>query len=92
MMYNGCLCGNCDHTIDDHVYFKDHERGGRRQSVYQTGRSLLIIAALIILMIPLFAQYLNTIAFLAVITFVLFVPVFVGIKSWVRYKFFNVHE
>lgn len=50
---------------------------------------LLILASLIILIIPLFGRHLHTIAFLAIIAFVLFIPVFIGIKSWVRYKFFR---
>jgi hypothetical protein len=50
---------------------------------------LLIIAGIIILIIPLFKNYLGTIAFLSVITIVLFVPVFAGIRSWVQYKFFS---
>lgn len=50
---------------------------------------LLFITAFIVLIIPFFAGYLNTLAFLTIIALVLFLPVFVGIRSWVRYKFFN---
>jgi low temperature requirement protein LtrA len=48
---------------------------------------LLIIITVLVLLIPLFGQYLNTLAFLSIISFILFVPVFVGIRSWIRYKF-----
>jgi low temperature requirement protein LtrA len=48
---------------------------------------LLVIAGIIILCIPLFTQWLNSLAFLSVVAIVLFIPVFIGIKSWVRYKF-----
>jgi len=50
---------------------------------------LLIISALLILLVPLFAVYLGTITFLSVIALILFVPVFIGIRSWVGYKFFG---
>ena len=50
---------------------------------------LLIGAGILILLIPLFGNYLNTPAFLFVIALILFVPVLIGIRSWVRYKFFN---
>jgi low temperature requirement protein LtrA len=50
---------------------------------------LLIITGLIVLIVPLFEPYLGTIAFLSVISLILFVPVFIGIRSWVRYKFFE---
>jgi low temperature requirement protein LtrA len=50
---------------------------------------LLIITGLIILFIPVAGRYLDTLAFLGSIAFVLFIPVFIGIRSWVRYKFFS---
>ena len=50
---------------------------------------LLVIIAVIMLLVPLAGGYLNAIAFLSIIALLLFVPVFVGIKSWVRYKFFS---
>jgi len=50
---------------------------------------LLIIAGIAILLIPLFGNYLHTLAFLSIIALILFVPVFIGIRSWVRYKFFS---
>lgn len=50
---------------------------------------LLIIIAIIVLIIPLLGHLLNTLAFLSIISLILFVPVFVGIRSWVMYKFFR---
>jgi low temperature requirement protein LtrA len=50
---------------------------------------LLIITAIIVLIIPLFANYLGTVAFLSLISVILLVPVFIGIRSWMRYKFFG---
>jgi low temperature requirement protein LtrA len=50
---------------------------------------LLVITGLVVLIIPLFDYYLGTIAFLFVISLILLVPVFTGIRSWVRYKFFE---
>jgi low temperature requirement protein LtrA len=49
---------------------------------------LLLIAGVIILIIPFFGSYLNTLTLFAVVSVVLFVPVFIGIRSWVKYKFF----
>jgi low temperature requirement protein LtrA len=49
---------------------------------------MLVITGMVILIVPLFAAYLETIAFLLVIAVALFFPVFIGIRSWVRYKFF----
>jgi len=50
---------------------------------------LLVISGLLILVVPLFAIYLETIAFLSVIAIILFLPVFIGTRSWVGYKFFG---
>ena len=50
---------------------------------------LLIIIAAIVLFIPLFKNYLGTISFLSVISILLFIPVFIGIRKWVVYKFFD---
>jgi len=52
---------------------------------------LLIVTGIIVLLIPFFGHYLNTLFFLSIISLILFVPVFVGIRSWVRYKFFSRH-
>lgn len=50
---------------------------------------LLMITAVCILIIPLFGKYLGTLTFLALIAVVLCVPVFIGVRSWVQYKFFS---
>lgn len=50
---------------------------------------LLIVVGAIILMIPFFAENMNTVGFLGLIAFFLFVPVLIGVRSWVRYKFFS---
>ena len=59
------------------------------RSYIQPVSRLLIITGLVVLTVPLFEHYLGTIAFLSVISLILFVPVFIGIRSWVRYKFFG---
>jgi hypothetical protein len=59
------------------------------RSYIQPVSRLLIITGLVVLIIPLFERYLGTIAFLSTISLILFVPVFIGIRSWVRYKFFE---
>jgi hypothetical protein len=59
------------------------------RSYIQPVSRLLIITGLVVLIIPLFERYLNTIIFLSVISLILFLPVFVGIRSWVKYKFFD---
>jgi len=50
---------------------------------------LLIAAGILILLIPLVGSYLNTLTFLFIIAVILFVPVFIGIRSCMRYKFFS---
>ncbi|MBO9728549.1 MAG: low temperature requirement protein A [Chitinophaga sp.] len=50
---------------------------------------LLIGIGIVLLVIPLFGQYLSNLAFLGILAGVLFIPVFIGIRSWVRYKFFS---
>jgi low temperature requirement protein LtrA len=42
-----------------------------------------------ILLVPLFGKYLNCLSFLAIVAILLFILVFVGIRNWVRYKFFS---
>ena len=50
---------------------------------------LLVIISGCILLIPLFRKYMGTISFLSVIAIILFIPVFIGVRSWVLYKFFD---
>jgi low temperature requirement protein LtrA len=50
---------------------------------------LLIVSALLILIIPFFAAYTNAILLLSLVAFFLFVPVFIGVRGWIRFKFFG---
>ena len=50
---------------------------------------LLFIVSAVILIVPFFSSYLNPITFLAIIAVILLVPVTIGLKSWVSYKFFS---
>ena len=50
---------------------------------------LLFIVSAIILTVPFFSSYLNSITFLAIVAVILLVPVTIGLKSWVSYKFFS---
>ena len=50
---------------------------------------LLVVTSVILMIIPLLGSYLTTISFLLIVSIILFVPVFVGIRSWVRFKFFE---
>jgi hypothetical protein len=48
---------------------------------------LLILAAVFILLIPLLAAWLKTALILGIVSLILFVPVLIGIRSWVMFKF-----
>jgi len=50
---------------------------------------LLVITGILILLIPFIGSYLNTVAFFGIITLLLSVPVFIGLRRWVKYKFFS---
>jgi len=50
---------------------------------------LLIVAASVLLIVPFFGRYLNTVALLGIVALMLFVPVFIGVRSWVKFKFFG---
>ena len=50
---------------------------------------LLFIVSAVILIVPFFSSYLNPITFLAIVAVILLVPVTIGLKSWVSYKFFS---
>ena len=50
---------------------------------------LLLAIAVFILVIPLFGDYLNSITFLTIVSLLLFIPVFVGVRSWVMFKYFS---
>jgi hypothetical protein len=50
---------------------------------------VLLVAGTAVLAVPLGRDTLNAIGFLSLISALLFVPVAIGIQSWVRYKFFS---
>lgn len=50
---------------------------------------LLLFITVLVLLLPLAGSYLDTPVFLSVIALLLIIPVYVGIRSWVRYKFFG---
>jgi low temperature requirement protein LtrA len=64
------------------------EQDEEERSYVKPVSQLLIIVGVLILIVPIFGNYLNTISFLAIIAALLFVPVFIGIKNWVKFKFF----
>ncbi len=57
------------------------------RSYIQPVTRLLVGAGIFILLIPVFGTYLNTLKFLTIVAIILAVPVIIGIRSWVRYKF-----
>ena len=59
------------------------------RSYIQPVSRLLIITGIILLAIPLLTHGLSTLFFLSIIALTLLIPVFVGIKSWVHYRFFS---
>jgi len=71
-----CIASIMEEAEEDRSYIKPVSR-------------LLIITSILILIVPVFGSYLNTISFLGIITLLLFVPVFVGVRSWVKFKFFD---
>ena len=50
---------------------------------------ILFITGLAMLVIPLFGSYLNVDLFMGIVAIVLVGPVIIGIRSWVRYKYFR---
>ena len=50
---------------------------------------ILFITGLAMLVIPLFGSYLNVDLFMGLVAIVLVGPVIIGIRSWVRYKYFG---
>jgi len=50
---------------------------------------LMVVISICILLIPLFSNYIGTNGFLSVIAILLFFPVFIGVRSWVLYRFFG---
>jgi low temperature requirement protein LtrA len=50
---------------------------------------LLFIVSAVLLVVPFFSSYFTPVMFLSIVAVVLLVPVTIGIKSWVNYKFFS---
>ena len=50
---------------------------------------LLVIAAAIILLFPVVAHSFGVTWLLAAVAILLAIPVFVGVRSWVKFKFFG---
>jgi low temperature requirement protein LtrA len=50
---------------------------------------ILFVVSVILLIVPLFGDYFNPVAFLSIVSVILLVPVSIGIRSWVNYKFFS---
>ena len=48
---------------------------------------LLVLAGIFILLVPFLAIWLKTAVILAIVSLILFVPVFIGVRSWVLFKF-----
>lgn len=50
---------------------------------------VLWITGILMLLIPLITNHAHTVLFLSVISLALFIPVFIGMRSWVLFKFFG---
>jgi low temperature requirement protein LtrA len=50
---------------------------------------ILFIVSAVLLIVPFFSSYFTPVMFLSIVAAVLLVPVTIGIKSWVNYKFFS---
>lgn len=50
---------------------------------------ILVYTGLVILILPFGTKHITTIPFMAIISLLLFFPVFIGMRSWVKYKFNN---
>jgi low temperature requirement protein LtrA len=50
---------------------------------------ILFVVSAVLLVVPLFSRYFTPIAFLSIVAVILLIPVTIGIKSWVNYKFFS---
>ena len=49
---------------------------------------LLLVTGLIILITPFFTYSLGTFGFLSIISITLFIPVFIGVRTWIHYAFY----
>ena len=50
---------------------------------------LLLLAGAAILVIPLFGHHLHTLFFMSIVAAILAIPVIIGIRSWVKYKYYE---
>lgn len=50
---------------------------------------LIVVSAIIIIILPLFGVHLKSIALLGLIALLLAVPVFAGVRGWIRFRFFG---
>lgn len=48
---------------------------------------ILVYSGLGLLVVPVFRNYLSTLNFLAIVALILFLPVVIGMRSWVKFKF-----
>lgn len=65
---------------------EEHEED--RSYIRPVSRLLQGIGAMLLL-VPLFCAYLTTVKFLSILALILLVPVLVGIRSWVLFRFFG---
>lgn len=59
------------------------------RSYIRPASRLAVIAAIVIFILPLFGSYLNSTALLALIAILLSLPVWVGVNSWIRFRYFG---
>jgi low temperature requirement protein LtrA len=50
---------------------------------------ILLVTCIIVLIMPAFIPNPGAVTFLSIMAGILFIPVFIGIRSWVRFKFFQ---
>jgi low temperature requirement protein LtrA len=65
------------------------EQDDESRSYIRPVSRLMVIISVCVLLIPLFRKYMGTIGFLSTIAIVLLIPVFIGVRSWVLYRFFD---
>lgn len=50
---------------------------------------ILFLVAVALLVVPVFSTHFSPVSFLSIVAAMLLVPVTIGIRSWVNYKFFS---
>ncbi len=53
---------------------------------------VLLIFSVVLLFIPVISEPLNSITFLSLVSLALLIPVIVGIRSWIKYKFYDERQ